>query len=424
MNDTAPHKYITDNYLKMNRNKSIPWRKARTYLPHRWIIVFLSFLAPGCSRQYYLAESESLTRRENTVFVDAEKVSPVNRIFFNQKYSLDSLFREDDDEFSRILRLRNWISKAINISDFEGKYPGEGHADRILDLAAGGQGFHCEHYMIVQNAIMNSHGYVTRCLGVGPGVRGGPDVHHGTNEIWSNTYGKWFVSDAKYDHHFEKNGIPLSALEIRDEYLKNRGADILMIKGPGRQAAQSIRLLNRQGERYDRPAESFVQSYTWLSWERSNNRYTGWPSNRNDISHGNYYSDTFSIRNTWIREGKKHWAYDTPYMHLVDSRTALEWTPNVISSAVTLNGAVAKVRLESETPGFLRYEMNRDGLGWKPAGDYMEIRVRGQETRLSFRSVNVFEVAGPEHEVVIRRKSGKNAALPAQKSHSASKQYP
>lgn len=90
--------------------------------------------------------------------------------------------------------------------------------------------------MSVQNAIMNAYGYVTRCLGAGPGGQHGKDFHHGINEIWLNSYHKWFLSDAKYDHHFEKNGVPLSALEIRDEYLKNGAADIKIAKGPDRVA--------------------------------------------------------------------------------------------------------------------------------------------------------------------------------------------
>ena len=40
-------------------------------------------------------------------------------------------------------------------------------------------------------------------------MKGIVDGHHGINEIWSNKYNKWFLSDAKYNHHFEKDGIPL-----------------------------------------------------------------------------------------------------------------------------------------------------------------------------------------------------------------------
>ena len=134
----------------------------------------------------------------------------------------------------------NGFRKVIQISDFEESYPGDEFAEGILDAALKGHGFHCGHYMVVQNAVMNSYGYVTRCLGAGPGVKGGPDGHHGINEIWSNKYHKWFLSDAKYNHHFEKNGVPLSALEIREEYLKNKVADVVLVKGTNRSPSRTM----------------------------------------------------------------------------------------------------------------------------------------------------------------------------------------
>ena len=43
---------------------------------------------------------------------------------------------------------------------------------------------------VVQNGILNAYGYVTRPLGAGPGVEGGPDGHHGINEVWLNDHQK------------------------------------------------------------------------------------------------------------------------------------------------------------------------------------------------------------------------------------------
>ena len=76
----------------------------------------------------------------------------------------------------------------------------------ILDAAFKGGKFHCTHFSIVQHAVLNSFGYVTRRLGCGPGLKddGG---HHGVNEVWVNKFSKWVLIDAKYDAHFEKNGV-------------------------------------------------------------------------------------------------------------------------------------------------------------------------------------------------------------------------
>ena len=184
----------------------------------------------------------------NTVFASGENLSSPKFRTLKEKYLLDTVFHGEQNEFKRILLLRDWIRERIKISDFENLYPGDGYAEAILDAALKGHGFHCGHYMIVQNAIMNAYGYVTRCLGAGAGVKGSADGHHGMNEIWLNQYQKWFLSDAKYNHHFERNGIPLSALEIRDEYLKNKAVEIVLVKGPERVPILSDKVANEKGE--------------------------------------------------------------------------------------------------------------------------------------------------------------------------------
>src|SRR6188508_3010392 len=89
----------------------------------------------------------------NTIFVSEEDLSSPKFRALKEKYQLDTIFHGEQDELKRILLLRNWIREKIMISDFENSYPGEGYAEGILDAALNGHGFHCGHYMIVQNAI-------------------------------------------------------------------------------------------------------------------------------------------------------------------------------------------------------------------------------------------------------------------------------
>lgn len=212
-------------------------------------IFLCSVLLSACNeeKKYTVVQSENPRLKSNTAFKGFEDLTASRFDALRTRYQLDTVVHEEDDEFQRQLLLRNWIRSVIKIGDFEPAYPGNDFAENILDEALKGQGYHCGHYMIVQNAVMNAYGYVTRCLGAGPGVRGGPDGHHGVNEIWSNKFQKWYLSDAKYNHHFEKNGIPLSALEIRDEYLKNKVADVQLVKGPSRRIIGSDGVANAQG---------------------------------------------------------------------------------------------------------------------------------------------------------------------------------
>ena len=233
------------------------------------LILGLIMLAFSCGRRhYFVAEVQNSVFRPNTVFQSMEDLSNPGFSHLIEKYQLDTIVHGESDEFGRILLLRHWIKTVIPINDHDDPYPGDGYAEGILDAALEGQGFHCGHFMTVQNAIMNAYGYITRCLGAGPGVKGqdGPDGHHGINEIWLNQYHKWVLSDAKYNHHFEKNGIPLSALEVRDEYLKNKAADIVVVNGPDRKVIDFDNEVKRS-------KEQFARTYTWITWKGNGNYF-------------------------------------------------------------------------------------------------------------------------------------------------------
>jgi len=143
-------------------------------------------------KEYRVVEVKNPIFIKNTAFNHSEDLSSPKFQKLINKYQLDSIFHGEIDEFKRILLLRYWIKTVIKIEDYGDPYPGDGYVEGILDAALEGTGFHCGHFMKVQNAIMNAYGYVTRTLGAGPGVIGGPDGHHGINEIWLNKYKNGF----------------------------------------------------------------------------------------------------------------------------------------------------------------------------------------------------------------------------------------
>lgn len=341
---------------------------------------------------------------ENTVFHSFEDLTSPKFSAFREKYQLDTIFHGEQDEFKRMLLLRDWIRTVIDINDFGDPYPGEDYADRIIDEGLKGQGFHCGHYKIVQNAVMNSYGYVTRCLGAGPGVKGGPNGHHGINEIWSNKFHKWFLSDAKYNHHFEKDGIPLSALEIRDEYLKNKAADIVLVKGPGRRPIDADGLANSKGVIEQWSKERFAQTYTWIEWEATNDRFTNWPNNDDAVSHLNMYADDYFKNNTWVWDGRQHWAYKTEYMIPIENRSAIEWTPNTVKTDVKIEGEKAIVTLYSNTPNLRSYQMKLSEEDvWADVADSVAIELKEDKNELAFRTINLAGVAGTPSKIVVAR---------------------
>lgn len=361
------------------------------------LILALVFLASCGKREYFQVKVENPPYHPNIAFQGSEDLTSPKFVHLIEKYQLDTVFHGETDELKRILLLRHWIKSKVSIDDFGDPYPGAGDVEKMLDLAMEeGQGYHCGHFMSIQNAIMNAYGYVTRTLGAGPGVKGGPDGHHGINEIWLNDYNKWFLSDAKYDHHFEKDGIPLSSLEIRDEYLKNKAADILKVKGPDRIPTDAD---PETGTKKERSA----QTYTWIEFHKYNDLFTKWPNEEFQLI---MYADDFFENNTWIWGGNPHWAYARPeFMVKVKDRDAIEWTPNTIDSKVNIEGNIASVELTSETPNLKEYQMKDSADGeWKTVESKFDISLTEKKYDLAFRVKNLAGITGPVHSVVIDSK--------------------
>ncbi|MCK5279406.1 MAG: hypothetical protein KAK04_12720 [Cyclobacteriaceae bacterium] len=359
------------------------------------ISVLLGILTISCKeKEYRVVEVNNPAFIKNTAFKHSEDLSSPKFQHLITKYQLDTIFHGETDEFKRILLLRHWIKTVIKIEDFGDPYPGGGYAEGILDAALEGTGFHCGHFMNVQNGIMNAYGYVTRTLGAGPGVKGGPDGHHGINEIWLNDYNKWFLSDAKYDHHFEKDGLPLSTLEIRDEYLKNKTADIVKVKGPDRSVIDKDPETGTSKERS-------AQTYTWIEFHTYNDMFTNWPNHETSLT---MYADDYFNNNTWIWGGNPHWAYEkSEFMIREPNRHAIEWTPNTIESKVSIEHQVAHIELISDSSNLKEYQMKEMPTGdWKKVENSLDVNLTEDTYEFAFRIVNLANVSGPEHLVKIQ----------------------
>jgi len=309
------------------------------------------------------------------------------------RYGLDEVVAAETDEWKRILLLRHWLWSNIRIDNH---HPTQTQLETfaILDAALKGGRFHCTHFSIVQQAVLNSYGYVTRRLGCGPGLKdnGG---HHGVNEVWVNKFRKWVLVDAKYDLHFEKDGLPLSALQIRDEIWKDGGKSVVRCFG-----LKGMPSTNQYPEKFG----PNTTTYRWCSWEVNTNRFTAFPAAFGSVLV--MYEDDIFRKNTWYRDGKPHWAYNTPYLITTTRRDWIEWTPNVVSSNVELKGDGATVFLTSFTPNFRSYQVKCGEGPWLDCEDRVELPLSKALNRFTFRVVNLFGVAGPKHGVEIDWKSG------------------
>lgn len=354
------------------------------------------FWFAGCNiKPYKLIQADNPPYFPNTIFTASEDLSSPKFTALLEKYRLDTVLGNEKNELKRILLLRHWIHKIIKIDDY-GPYAGNGSVESTLDNALKGNGYHCGFYSAVQTAVLNAFGYVTRSILADTGtpvdymVGGG---HHALNEVWLNSYHKWFLCDAKYDYHFEKNGIPLSALEVRDAYLKTKAADIDLVKGVERKVVAGL-------PEYNIPTrEQLARVYTWVSWYQNNDRYTHWPDNSADII---IYEDEYTKTHTWLWDGKPLWAYNTKFLHWITDKDKIEWTPNIITSNVTIAGDKAIIQLASDTPNLKSYQ-EKDGEHWKDIASTFESTLQEKKYEWVFRTLNTAGVSGKEHKIIIAK---------------------
>ena len=112
--------------------------------------------------------------------------------------------------------------------------------------------------------------------------------------------------------------------------------------------------------------------------------------------------DEIFRNNTWYRDGKPHWAYNTPYLIKTVRRDWVEWTPNVITSKVTIQDGKALVFLSSCTPNFRSFQSRGDDGAWRDCDEEAELPLDSRaRKRFAFRTINLFGVAGPDHYIEI-----------------------
>lgn len=295
-------------------------------------------------------------------------------------------------EFEQQLALRHWVSEQWPIDDDQ-RFSGDVFA--ILERAATtDEGFHCSHAMRVQHAVMTASGFVARDLGVDRNSEiFGRSYHHGVNEVWSNEHAKWILLDAKYDTHFERDGTPMSALEVHEAIRAGRQDEVQMMQGPSRKPIPNP----DPGEYGPR-----VDSYWWVSYHIYAQPFTQ-PHLRGGRSLVVPDNEAFR-EDTWYRgehgdPAAEHWAYEHDAFIPIADRHQIEWTPGV-----TVPGSVRKqdsgrlaIDFASATPNLKGYRVRSDGgeEAIIAPGEPLELVLPEESISLTIWSRNELDVEGP-----------------------------
>jgi len=140
-----------------------------------------------------------------------------------EQYKLDEVIAPGKDEFEKQILLMDWVHHRF-------KKFGRPSTDArgVLDVLKAideGHRFFCTQYGQVMISCAASLGWVDRGLALrrhkGVNKIGG-STEHTTTEIWSNQHSKWIMLDPTSNMYLEKDGVPLNAWEIRQDWFHNR----------------------------------------------------------------------------------------------------------------------------------------------------------------------------------------------------------
>ena len=299
------------------------------------------------------------------------------------RYHLDDVVAPGKDEFDRQVLLMDWAHQQFKKFG-QPSTPARG-ALEILKAIDEGHVFFCSQYAEVLVSAAASLGWVDRSLALRrhQGVaKVGGSTEHSVTEIWSNQHRKWVMLDPTSNMYLEKDGVPLNAYEIRQEWFYKDGTNLTFVIGRRKYKKSDLPIFLKRfagfGDLAVNPDE--LDKYGFI----------GYIPNTDLMDAGFDYARMFIVKDQlcngtqWhVRTGPANPAVD-PYFPIGQAALSL----------FAEDGKI-RVALKTLTPNFKRYEVQIDGGGWKPSDETFIWNIHDGQNRLEARTLNKFGVSGP-----------------------------
>jgi hypothetical protein len=304
-----------------------------------------------------------------------------------EQYRLDQVIADGKDEFDQQVRLMNWTHH-----QFKKFGKPSAHPQGALEILQGineGQTFFCAHYTTVLVSAAASLGWVDRPLALrrhqGVAAQGG-STEHSVTEIWSNQYRKWVMLDPTSNMYLEKDGLPLNAVEIRQEWFYRDGKDLTFVIGSGRDRYKRADLpvllaqFSGFGDLAVNPDE--LDKYGFI----------GFIPNTNLMDAGEDYAQMFIVKDA-LCDGTRWHQRLNPANPSVDPYFPIGQAALSLKAAGP--GPELRVTVRTFTPNFARFEIQLDGGAWKAQPAPFTWTLHPGPNQLAVVSVNRFGVRGP-----------------------------
>lgn len=266
---------------------------------------------------------------------------------------------KNKDEFQAQLELAHWVHSNIYRSE---EVAAMNNPLEILELSRKKTvGFYCSHFAVVYSACANAAGFTARTIAVDSfHTRHEDSTHHGTNEIYSSVFRKWFLIDSMHGCIYQKKQIPLSAYEIAEEWLANKGKNIDIYDFNKKKIVEKSpkRTLNNQHE-----SSAYYFFYTGILMDPFYNSGTAYP--RRTL----FFEDQERKKHVWYQgnaaRSHRHGGYSGAFLHTsrLDDFYFDVNTVHINTRPLIATGDIA-ISFETLTPNFSHFLYRFDNGNW------------------------------------------------------------
>jgi hypothetical protein len=307
-----------------------------------------------------------------------------------ERYRLDEVVAPGEDEFGRQVLLVDWTHRQFK--KFGRPSSNVKGAIEILKAIDEGHTFFCSHYAQVLVSAAASLGWVDRALALRrhQGAAKGGSTEHTSTEIWSNRYRKWVMVDPTANMHIVKDGVPLNAWEIRQEWFYREGKDLVFVIGKERKKYRKSDLPIFLG-RFDGFGDLTVPED-----ELDKYGFTAYIPNTDLMDAGPDYGKMFIVKDK-LCDGTRWHERTVP----ADPATDPYFPIGQAALSLAAEGGRIKASLRTMTPNFKEYRVRIDGGEWNPSEGQFLWSVHPGSNRLGAKTVNRFGVEGPVSTVEV-----------------------
>lgn len=330
-----------------------------------------------------------------------------------ERYQLDKVIAPGKTEMEQLMLLRYWVRNQWHTAWGSNAAAWMPPWDALIILESKDQPdclTMCTHYAAV---------YTQCCLALGWSARHCILDHHCTAEVYVQSHNKWVMLDAGNSAeradvglHFERKGVPLSALELHQAFHGKQTAGITVHFTPAKLAAQ-IQALCRPAPptakkyppRPDTVPLAELKQYPVCQLE--NYRRYAFPPRNNFLSTlvpGELYqgwSEYFYDGYCWVGDSMDAPKNSPEYSRLLSPERPqdIDWHLNWsrIHLSATAKAGEVRVDVETFTPNLKRLEVQTgkaDKQAWQPTAATFVWRLQAGVNVLEVRGVNQWDKAG------------------------------